>query len=77
MKRREFIAGLGGVAVWPLTVRGQQAKKAPVIGVLWPNPPSRFEIIRQGLLDLGYALSSSVKLSGAIGSKYVAPGASR
>jgi phosphoribosylcarboxyaminoimidazole (NCAIR) mutase len=32
MRRREFIAGLGGAAVWPLTVHGQPA--VPVIGVL-------------------------------------------
>ena len=61
LQRREFIAGLGGVAVWPLTVRGQQAKKAPVIGVLWPNPPSRFEIMR-GYVEAGGLMSYGANL---------------
>jgi hypothetical protein len=47
MRRREFIAGLGGAAVWPLTVHGQPA--VPVVGVLnsvsaadWKGPMSGF-----------------------------------
>ena len=61
MKRRAFIAGLGSAAAWPVVARGQQPKKAPLLGVLWPNPPSRFEIIRQGLMDLGYVEGKNIR----------------
>ena len=35
MRRREFIAGLGGVAAWPLMARGQDVDQA------WPTRPLR------------------------------------
>src|SRR5215468_5432169 len=36
MRRREFIAGLGGAAVWPIATRAQ-ARLQPVIGYLSTN----------------------------------------
>jgi putative ABC transport system substrate-binding protein len=65
MKRREFIAGLGGAAAWPLTARGQQTVM-PVVGLLSgvsfedrPYAPWLGEI-RQGLKDVGFVEGQNV-----------------
>jgi putative ABC transport system substrate-binding protein len=65
IRRREFIAGLGGAA-WPLGVRAQQQTKPtmPVIGFLNPGSADRFapflDAFRQGLNDGGYVESRNV-----------------
>jgi putative ABC transport system substrate-binding protein len=57
VKRRDFIAALGGTAVaWPFAVRGQRGM--PVIGYLATGSPevfaSRVAALREGLADHGY-----------------------
>ena len=61
MKRREFIALLGGAAVaWPLVARAQQGGRVRRVGVLQPtaeNDPEtqpRTKAFRQGLAALGW-----------------------
>jgi putative tryptophan/tyrosine transport system substrate-binding protein len=57
MKRREFIAGFGSAAAWPLAARAQQ-QAMPVIGFLNPATPEAvaepIRGLRQGLKDSGY-----------------------
>jgi putative tryptophan/tyrosine transport system substrate-binding protein len=70
MKRREFIAGLGGAAVaWPLTVRAQQ-QGGPVVGVLqqgrrW-SPLSKAAFM-QGLAEAGYVEGRNVVIEARFG----------
>ena len=56
IRRREFIAALGGAAAWPLTAAGQQQK--PIIGWLYTGPgvPARQAIdpFRRGLAEIGF-----------------------
>src|SRR6516225_2237667 len=60
IKRREFIAGLGSAAAWPVMARGQQGDRVRRIGVLMPldqNDPegkARLSAFTEGLADLGW-----------------------
>jgi putative ABC transport system substrate-binding protein len=61
MRRREFIAGLGVAAAWPLVARAQQG--LPVIGVL-PTPPDAAVIapFHKGLGEQGYVEGGNVEI---------------
>jgi putative ABC transport system substrate-binding protein len=60
MRRREFIAGLGGAAAWPLTARAQQPERVRHVGVLMnvvqedPGGVADVMAFRQGLAELGW-----------------------
>ena len=60
LRRREFIAGLGGAAAWPLAARAQQDTRPRVVGMLIassgndPGIEMRLEAFRQTLANLGW-----------------------
>jgi putative tryptophan/tyrosine transport system substrate-binding protein len=68
VRRREFIAGLGSAAAWPVVVRAQQGDRVRRIGVLAPydeNDPerkARLSALTQGLADLGWTDGRNVRL---------------
>ena len=63
MRRREFIAYIGGAAAWPLAARAQQPGM-PVVGFLNPGlpEPSSFLVVafREGLEKEGYVEGQNV-----------------
>jgi putative tryptophan/tyrosine transport system substrate-binding protein len=68
MKRREFIAGLGGAVAWPLAARAQPAERVRRIGVLMggnENDPawnSGLTAFAHALADLGWTDGRNVRM---------------
>ena len=69
MKRREFIAGLGGAAAWPLVARAQQRERVRRIGFLWsafapddPEGQARGNAFVQGLQELGWSVGRNLRI---------------
>jgi putative tryptophan/tyrosine transport system substrate-binding protein len=65
---REFIAGLGGAAAWPVVARAQQADQVRRIGVLvggtendamWQTPVAAF---REVLVELGWIEGRNLRI---------------
>jgi len=68
MRRREFIAGLGGAAKLTLAARAQQDGRVRRIGVIMPlvadDPESQVRIagFLQGLQELGWAAGRNIRI---------------
>jgi putative ABC transport system substrate-binding protein len=68
VKRREFIAGLGSTAAWPLAARAQQPERMRRIGVLMrhaeSDPDGRIWLsaLEQGLTQLGWANGQNLRI---------------
>jgi putative ABC transport system substrate-binding protein len=73
VRRREFIAGLGGVAAWPLVARAQQ-ERVRRIGVLTsgdendPEMKLRLSAFTQALADLGWTDGRNLRMDLRAGS---------
>jgi len=66
MRRREFIAALGGAAAWPLVARAQTPRKLPTIGLLMPGTRALqgpwFASLVQRLNELGWSEGRTVAI---------------
>jgi putative tryptophan/tyrosine transport system substrate-binding protein len=69
VKRRDFIAGLGSAAAWPVATRGQQRIRVPVVGVMmgWsesdPIFRSLLDAFVQELARLGWMEGRNVQIA--------------
>jgi ABC-type uncharacterized transport system substrate-binding protein len=68
VKRREFIAGLGAVAAWPVVARAQQPERMRRVGVLMPGTAddaeyqARMAAFLQRLQQLGWTDGRNVQI---------------
>ena len=68
MRRRDFVALLGGAAAWPLAAHAQQGERVRRLGVLMhlaaddPESPIRIAALRQGLQQFGWADGGNLRI---------------
>ena len=66
MKRRDFMALLGGAAVWPLAARAQQVStKRPLVAVLSAVTRERtlpLNAFLQGMREFGYVEGQNIDI---------------
>jgi putative tryptophan/tyrosine transport system substrate-binding protein len=67
-RRREFIAGLGSTAAWPVAGRAQQGERVRRIGFLMsfdendPEGKPRYSAFTQALADLGWTVGGNLRM---------------
>jgi ABC transporter substrate binding protein len=67
MRRREFIAGLGGAAAWPLAATAQQPERVRRVVVLMgiandADAQARVAALHQGLQELGWTIGRNIQI---------------
>jgi putative ABC transport system substrate-binding protein len=68
MKRRGFIAALGGAAAWPLVARAQQGERTKRVGVLMnvaaddPLSTLRVSAFAQAMQELGWTIGRNLRI---------------
>jgi putative tryptophan/tyrosine transport system substrate-binding protein len=68
MRRREFIAGLGGAAAWPMVARGQQLNRLRRVGVMVsatadePRTQADLAAFRERLQELGWTVGRNLQI---------------
>ena len=68
LRRREFIAALGGAATWPLAARGQPGERVRRLSVLAnltendPQAQARLAVLARGLRDLGWTEGRNLRI---------------
>src|SRR5262245_57141681 len=68
IRRRKFLATLGGAAAWPLAARAQQRERVRRIGVLMnlasddAEGQARLAAFHQGLQQLGWTIGRNVQI---------------
>src|SRR5215813_11920349 len=68
IRRRKFLATLGGAAAWPLAARAEQAERMRRIGALMnltaddPEASARVTALAQGLQQLGWTVGRNLQI---------------
>jgi putative ABC transport system substrate-binding protein len=68
LRRREFVAGIGGAAAWPLAARAQQSERRRRVGALMdttetnPEGQARISAFRQALHRLGWTEDRNIRI---------------
>jgi putative ABC transport system substrate-binding protein len=61
MKRRAFIAGLGGAAAWPMVARAQEQHPPTIAVLMLANAEPLWTSFRERMRDLGYSEGGNVR----------------